>query len=83
MTDRETAHSYIAKELGFPEYYGANLDALADCLSELPKGTTVVLVDDGDMRKNLNRYADMMINVFQDVSDEYKNFDFLICGDIS
>lgn len=83
MTTREETHAYLAKTMGFPEYYGANLDALADCLSEIPKGTTVILIDDDDMRKNLSRYADMMISVFQDVSDEYHNFDFLVCGDIT
>ncbi len=81
MTSREETHIYIAKTLGFPEYYGGNLDALADCLAQLAKGTTIVLTDDGDMRKNLSRYADMIINVFQNVSDEYRNFDFLVCGE--
>ena len=28
MTDRASAHEHIAEVLGFPEYYGNNLDAL-------------------------------------------------------
>ena len=31
--NQETLHAYIAKKLDFPDYYGANLSALADCLS--------------------------------------------------
>lgn len=31
------AHGYLAKALGFPEYYGKNLDALYDCLTDMAK----------------------------------------------
>src|SRR5688500_13442578 len=29
-------HDALARELAFPDHYGANLDALADCLGDLP-----------------------------------------------
>lgn len=29
------AHSYIKKALKLPEYYGCNLDALYDCLTDI------------------------------------------------
>ncbi len=32
---RDRAHDYLAETLHFPDYYGRNLDALADCLAEL------------------------------------------------
>lgn len=34
-TSQEALHEFIAKKLCFPDYYGANLSALADCLSEM------------------------------------------------
>lgn len=34
-TTQEELHAYMAKRLDFPDYYGANLSALADCLSEM------------------------------------------------
>ena len=33
--ERESAHAYLADAFGFPVYYGKNLDALYDCLTEL------------------------------------------------
>ncbi len=36
ITTREELHDYLARKLELPEYYGRNLDALYDCLSEMP-----------------------------------------------
>lgn len=43
LLQREQAHEYLAKMLDFPEYYGKNLDALFDCLTELSDRTIVLL----------------------------------------
>ena len=78
MTDKDAAHAYLAKKLNLPEYYGKNLDALADCLSELPFGTTVVLQNVAALKKNLGRYADNLIGVFEEISAVERLFDFLM-----
>lgn len=41
-------HDALASELGFPSWYGANLDALADCLRDVR--TDTVLLWDGAFR---------------------------------
>ena len=45
------AHEKLAEQLDFPEYYGANLDALEDCLSELRSPTRIVLQRDAEKPK--------------------------------
>ena len=40
----EKAHADLAQALNFPDYYGHNLDALHDCLTELTD-TQLVITD--------------------------------------
>lgn len=42
LKERKQAHRYLAKLLSFPDYYGKNLDALFDCLTELNDCTIVL-----------------------------------------
>ena len=64
MTDRETAHLYLKRKLNLPEYYGKNLDALFDCLCEM-NNVQIVVSYVQEMKDNLRRYADNIINVFE------------------
>lgn len=41
-TDRAAVLHNIGRALKFPDYYGKNLDALADCLSDLTKPTALI-----------------------------------------
>ena len=43
LTDKEHLHDTLLKELELPEWYGRNLDALYDCLTELT-GVELVLI---------------------------------------
>ena len=40
--DKKELHARIAQALAFPDWYGHNLDALMDCLTDLDE-TTVIL----------------------------------------
>lgn len=40
----DALHAYLARELGFPAYYGNNLDALNDCLADVDEPTLVAIV---------------------------------------
>ncbi len=70
MTDRESAHAYIAEKLGFPDYYGKNLDALADCVSEFCLDKYIRFKHFEEAEKNLGEYAEGLCEVFSDIADE-------------
>jgi ribonuclease inhibitor len=68
MTDRKTAHEYIASKLSFPDYYGKNLDALADCLSEIGEDTQIKLINADVFINNLAPQHKGFIKVFTDIA---------------
>ena len=56
-TTQDELHAYLKRKLGFPDYYGGNLAALADCLSEMgvPVSITVCLNED-DLEPGMQAY---------------------------
>ena len=79
MTSRERAYKHIARELRFPEYFGKNLDALYDLLTDLyvNEDTIVILMNCRTMKKSLGEYGDKLIEAFANASEE-KGFIFII-----
>ena len=45
---QDILHDYLARKLDFPEYYGKNLSALADCLAEEDRPTLITFKVDED-----------------------------------
>ena len=78
MTDRPAAHAYLAETLKFPLWYGRNLDALADCLSEFGKRTRITIVNTEALRQNLGSYGERLLNVFREASAEPESFSLLL-----
>lgn len=64
-------HAGIAAALGFPAYYGANLDALYDCLTDLPAGTELCLRGFSSLEERLGPvYARKLRRVLDDAAAE-------------
>lgn len=62
MNTRESAHKYLSSMLEFPDYYGENLDALFDCLTEIGQETELVLrlFDEYEKNEYLNKIVKVM-----------------------
>ena len=67
MVSREETHAYLKETFGFPEYYGENLDALHDCLSEMTD-LEVEIIHAEDMLAALGRYGEILMQVLEDVN---------------
>ena len=63
-------HHALAQTLEFPDWYGHNLDALYDCLTELPETVHLIL-------KNWNiatAFSEGFENVFQNAQADNPDF---------
>lgn len=73
LNDKNEAHKYLKEAMNFPEYYGENLDALHDCLTELD-GTEIEFLN---REKLSGGYFDRVFQVFLDSSEENDNLRIL------
>lgn len=54
---RSDLHKAFANALSFPDYYGSNLDALHDCLTEIAEPTRIQLLCWENAEEALGNYA--------------------------
>ena len=70
MTTRDAAHSHLALRLGLPDYYGRNLDALYDCLTDFHEDAEIRLVNEAALREHLGNYALLLEKVIQRAAND-------------
>ena len=66
LAQRKQAHQYLAHILDFPDYYGKNLDALFDCLTELGD-CTLILEGGADLSRN-GGYGAKVLKVLEEAA---------------
>lgn len=67
MTEKATAHEHIAEAMAFPEWYGNNLDALWDLLSEGME-REIELINSAAMLNALGSYGCRLLQCFFDAA---------------
>ena len=70
MTDRGTAHDYLAEKFEFPGYYGRNLDALFDLLSTYEKDAQIVVNAPELLEENLGAYGKNILKTLEEAARE-------------
>ena len=71
ITNIETVralHIYLQYMLDLPEYYGRNLDALYDCLTDVSEPTRIILHTKG-VRGEMTAYLPRFMQVLSDASE--------------
>lgn len=77
IRDRESMHTLLAQRLSLPDWYGKNLDALYDCLTDT-KDMTVVLRNAESMTAALGGYGEAVLRVLRDAAAENPRFGFIM-----
>lgn len=76
MTDKIIAHNYLLRMLSLPKYYGNNLDALYDCLTDLEP--IIITFLNFYVLSNNHDYLQKIISVFQEAADANPNIQLII-----
>ena len=77
MTSVEETHRYMERTLRLPPYYGHNLDALYDCLSDLSRNVYIILINGDMLDAQLGDYAGKLRKVFTDAAKVPFAFTFI------
>ena len=69
-------HRAFAGALDFPDYYGKNLDALHDCLTDVTEPVTVIAVHTAQLKEHMGRRWNAFLRLMDDLRDDLPGFRF-------
>ncbi len=78
MASLPALHKYLRRELALPVYYGANLDALYDCLTDVVEDTQLVIPAAVADDAHLGWYGKQLLQVLQDAAAANEHLQVLI-----
>ena len=73
VTSKSELHEKVKNFFGFPDYYGGNLDALYDCLTDISEETNVTIILPERWPKENDEYIRGVIKVFDDAASDNRN----------
>lgn len=74
-------HRYLKERLGFPFYYGGNLDALFDELASITEPTQITLRYSTTPRGKMVEYTPRLLHVFGDAAQANYNLKLTVEAD--
>ena len=74
---RDDLHDSLSRQLSLPDWYGRNLDALYDCLTELHEETVIRLIHADELLAHLGMYANVLQTMLSDACEENPRLRFL------
>lgn len=73
IANREELHKYLAWHLRFPLWYGNNLDALYDCLTDIQEPTAIQVINVNELREHLGPASHGFFRVLRSAAKENPN----------
>lgn len=70
LQSKEHLHEIFAWELSLPEWYGGNLDALHDCLTDIAQDTVISIVNLHQIQDELASYCWRLVQVLHQSAKE-------------
>ena len=76
MTDEITTHKMLKEIFEFPDYYGKNLYALWDCITDwyLDDKAEIIWKNFNKIKEYLGEYANKILKTFEKAAEEYGQF---------
>ena len=73
ITDKVMLHAYLKEQCKFPDYYGNNLDALYDVLTERAEPLEIKVEHAQELKEVLCGYGEAFLETLQDAAAENIN----------
>ena len=71
--DMRDIHEAFRRELVFPDYYGNNLDALHDCLSDVHEELEIYIENEALLEEKLPTKAGRLLKLLTELADKKPN----------
>lgn len=78
ISDKVTLHAYLKEQCKFPEYYGNNLDALYDVLTDREEPLEIHIENAEELKERLCGYGEAFLETLEDAASAGKNFSLII-----
>jgi len=73
VTDKMMLHHYLKEQCKFPEYYGNNLDALYDVLTDREEPLEIRVEHAEELKERLCGYGEAFIETLEDAASSCSN----------